>query len=84
MMVASMPMPSLDDIRAARERIDPYVVTTPVLAWREPASPPRPVSRLRPEARVPAAHRQLQGARGAQQPARSTLGAERAAPAWWR
>jgi threonine dehydratase len=35
MMVASMPMPSLDDIRAARERIDPYVVTTPVLAWRD-------------------------------------------------
>ena len=31
-----MQPPGLDAIRAARARIDPYVVTTPVLAWHEP------------------------------------------------
>lgn len=31
-----MPAPDLDDIRAARERIDPFVITTPTLEWREP------------------------------------------------
>ena len=31
-----MPEPALDSIRAARERIDPFVVTTPTLDWREP------------------------------------------------
>ncbi|TVR85267.1 MAG: pyridoxal-phosphate dependent enzyme, partial [Trueperaceae bacterium] len=31
-----MPEPDVDTIRAARERIDPYVVTTPTFEWREP------------------------------------------------
>jgi len=31
-----MPEPGLDTIRAARARIDPYVVTTPTFEWREP------------------------------------------------